>query len=106
MARNKEFYRDRGSMIWNLLFPFLIILGFSFIFNEDKQALYKVGVIVKESTVQISSKNKYNIFRDTKYIDYVEFKSVKKAIDKLGHHSIEHAKEHERRCRQKKEEEA
>ena len=89
IARNKEFYRDRGSMIWNLLFPFLIILGFSLIFNQDKQALYKVGVIVKEASTQISPKGKYKIIKDTKFIEYVEFKSQKKAIDKLGHHRID-----------------
>lgn len=32
-ARNKEFVRDRGSLTWSLLFPFLIVIGFSFAFS-------------------------------------------------------------------------
>ncbi|MEN9530195.1 MAG: ABC-type transporter permease, partial [Pseudomonadota bacterium] len=32
-ARNKEFVRDRGSVAWSLLFPLLIVIGFSFAFS-------------------------------------------------------------------------
>ena len=44
-ARNIEFYRDRSALGWSILFPFLIIAGFSLIFNESSQKLYKAGVL-------------------------------------------------------------
>ena len=55
-TRNKEFYRERSSLAWNLLFPFLIIAGFTFIFNDDNRAMYKVGVIIEQSKVQETKK--------------------------------------------------
>ena len=45
IARIREFYRDRASLYWNLLFPFFIIISFYFIFNSQESPLYKVGVV-------------------------------------------------------------
>ena len=44
-ARNIEFFRDKSSLGWNLLFPVLLLVGFSFVFSNENKALYKVGVI-------------------------------------------------------------
>ena len=44
LARNKEFYRDRGTLMWNIVFPFLVILGFSFAFSDHAQDQYKVAI--------------------------------------------------------------
>ena len=44
IARNKEFYRDKGTLLWGLVFPFIIILGFSFAFSGQSQDQYKVAV--------------------------------------------------------------
>src|SRR4051812_1167837 len=30
IARNKEFYRDHGTLLWTLLFPFIVIAGFTY----------------------------------------------------------------------------
>jgi len=43
-ARNLEFFRDKGSLGWNLLFPFLIVVGFGLIFGGGSRPEYKVGV--------------------------------------------------------------
>lgn len=47
-ARNLEFVRDRGTMAWNLIFPFLILVGFLFIFGRDAD-LFTVSVLAPES---------------------------------------------------------
>ncbi len=44
-ARTMEFVRDRGTLFWNLLFPLLLIVGFSFAFGGDDDALFKAAVI-------------------------------------------------------------
>lgn len=43
-ARNREFYRDKGSLSWSILFPLLLIFGLSFALSGDKY-VYKVGVL-------------------------------------------------------------
>lgn len=44
-ARTMEFVRDRGTFFWNLLFPVVLVLGFSFAFSGDGGPLFKVGVL-------------------------------------------------------------
>jgi ABC-type multidrug transport system permease subunit len=42
-----EFLRDRGTFFWNLLFPIILVVGFSFAFNGENDSLFKVGIIGK-----------------------------------------------------------
>ncbi len=49
VARNKEFYRDRGSMSWNLLFPVLIIGGFAFAYGGKPKPLFSIGIVEREA---------------------------------------------------------
>jgi ABC-type multidrug transport system permease subunit len=44
-ARTMEFVRDRGTFFWNLLFPVILVLGFSFAFSGDGDPLFKVGIL-------------------------------------------------------------
>jgi len=44
-ARNREFYRDKAGLGWNLLMPLLMILGFAFVFSGTPRPLFKAGVV-------------------------------------------------------------
>jgi ABC-type multidrug transport system permease subunit len=98
-ARNMEFFRDRAAYGWNLLFPFMIIIGFSVMFNEEQQTMFKVGVLIESNTnstyasenVSVSGieDNQYRNFRKTRYIDFIEFTVFNHAMDKLKHHRID-----------------
>jgi ABC-2 type transport system permease protein len=44
-ARTMEFVRDRGSFFWNLLFPIILVFGFSFAFSDQGTTNFKVGVL-------------------------------------------------------------
>jgi ABC-2 type transport system permease protein len=37
-ARNREFYRDKAGLGWNLLMPAVMVLGFAFIFSGGRRA--------------------------------------------------------------------
>ncbi len=43
-ARTMEFVRDRGTFFWSLLFPIFLVLGFSFAFSGNGNALFKIGI--------------------------------------------------------------
>jgi ABC-2 type transport system permease protein len=45
VARNREFYRDRAGLGWNIFMPILMVLAFAFIFSGEPQDLLKVGVV-------------------------------------------------------------
>ncbi|MEJ2325544.1 MAG: ABC transporter permease [Chromatiaceae bacterium] len=44
-ARNREFYRDRAGLGWNIVMPLLMVVGFAFIFRAGPEDLLKVGVL-------------------------------------------------------------
>ncbi len=118
-ARNKEYYRDRSALGWNLLFPFLVIIGFSMLFSEDKQVLYKVGVVhamvpaaaqeqqasrhmdpgtagleLRSARGPVSRNTaafieQYKNFKNTRFIEFVEFNSSDAALEKLLHHRLD-----------------
>jgi ABC-2 type transport system permease protein len=77
MARNREFLRDRGSMAWTFLFPFLVLLGFYFI-NGEERDLYKVGWVGEASGAP-----KWRL------VERVEFETRESGMDKLRHHKID-----------------
>lgn len=79
-ARNKEFIRDRGSMAWSLLFPFLIIIGFSFAFSGRNQDLFKVAVQTTSTQPE---------FLSTKFIQFIEVSDLQPAIEKLKRHQFD-----------------
>lgn len=87
-ARNKEFFRDRSALAWNILFPFLVIIGFSLVFNDERQILYRVGV-VGVGQEQAAAHRQFSHFRSTKYVDFVAFKTADEAMPKLLHHRID-----------------
>ena len=88
IARNREFYRDRSALAWNILFPFLVIIGFSVLFSEDRQVLYKVGILGPPAQEHLQGAGE-RILRDTKYIEVIHFVSREIAMDRLMHHRID-----------------
>jgi ABC-2 type transport system permease protein len=44
-ARNKEFYRDRAALIWTLLFPFLVLAGFTYGYSGRQEPLLRIRVV-------------------------------------------------------------
>lgn len=80
-ARNIEFFRDRGSLGWNILFPVLMLVGLSFVFSGDGRAVYKIGVM------DLSASE--SAFLDIKHIDFIDYKNVALATTKLEQHAID-----------------
>ena len=90
VARNYEFVRDRAGFGWNILFPFLIVVGFGVIFSSDTRSEYKLGIwpvseaVLEEQAVSVPDKLKNN-----QYVKMVGFRSLDDAMDKLLHHKID-----------------
>jgi len=86
-ARNIEFFRDKSSLGWNLFFPVLLLVGFSFIFSGDGRSAYKVGWV--EETKETQSKTRQNSFKDTRFIDFIDYEDIETAKGKLSRHTID-----------------
>lgn len=80
-ARNLEFFRDKSSLGWNIIFPVLMLAGLSFVFSGDGRGIYKIGVINLPSAD--------SAFMQIKHIDFVDYKKVSLATTKLEQHAID-----------------
>ncbi|HOP63674.1 MAG TPA: ABC transporter permease [Spirochaetota bacterium] len=86
--RNREFYRDRSGLGWNILFPFFIIVGFSLIFSQDSRSEYKAGLI-NTGSIKKEISAQYEQFREIKIIEFVEMDSLDSGLNRLLHHRID-----------------
>lgn len=108
-ARNIEFFRDKSSLGWNLLFPVLLLAGFSLVFSGDERAAYKVGMLsakpeanissslnshndqlaTVESAREIDNKDAVVKFTQLRFIDFISYDNPQRAKDKLSQHSLD-----------------
>ncbi|QDP00490.1 ABC transporter permease [Thalassotalea sp. PS06] len=80
-ARNLEFFRDKSSLGWNLLFPVLLLAIFALVFSGDGRSVYKIGVLDKDPQTLT--------FLETRYIDFIDYQQLDKAKIKLQQHEID-----------------
>lgn len=79
-ARNLEFFRDRSSLAWSIVFPILLLVGFALVFSGDGKDVYKVGVVSKVESSE---------FLQTRYVEFVDYENSKLALDKLRQHKLD-----------------
>jgi ABC-type multidrug transport system permease subunit len=82
-ARTREFYRDKAGLGWNLFMPFVMVLGFAFIFSNPEQDLYKVGLLGDASASDAPA------FVHLKHIDFIAQDNEAGAIEKVRRHQID-----------------
>jgi ABC-2 type transport system permease protein len=82
-ARTMEFIRDKGTFYWNLLFPIVLVVGFSFAFSGNNDAIFKIGVIGDNSGKSIS-------FLELSSIELINYDSGKQEVlEKIRRHQID-----------------
>ena len=65
-ARTIEFLRDRSSLGWNILLPFLLVAGLAFAFSGPERPLFKVAVMADDAKLHA---DRYP-FLGTRYIEF------------------------------------
>lgn len=81
-ARNKEFMRDKATLAWNFLFPFVVLFALGIVFSGDERNLYKVGVIEHSEAAPLA-------FLKTRFVDFIPIKKVPEALDKVRRHQYD-----------------
>lgn len=86
-ARNLEFFRDKSSLSWNIAFPVLILVGFSFVFSDEDNYQFKVGVL-QEGATPLSQPSSEK-FLQLKHIEFVPYSEQPEAIESVRKHKID-----------------
>ena len=89
-ARNREFYRDRAGLGWNIIFPFLLVAGFGVIFGSEHRTEYKIGVF----PAAVSAPETEDLalpprLLETRYVQFVGFFDQAQGLEKLAHHKVD-----------------
>jgi ABC-2 type transport system permease protein len=85
IARNREFYRDRAGLGWNIFMPILMVLGFAFIFRGGPEDLLKVGVIGATTGSDAAA----SPFLATRHITFVPVSEPAAGIPKVERHQLD-----------------
>ncbi len=87
-ARNIEFFRDRASLGWNIIFPVFVIVFISVAMGDDGKSGYKVGIIGALPTAGVAAE-----FFENRYIQLIprasSVNSRDEAIKKVGSHQLD-----------------
>ena len=82
-ARNLEFVRDRGTLIFTLLLPIMLVVGMSFVFGGPERPLFKVGVL--GSRIDRAS----HPFLGERYVDFVPIATEREGLPKITHQQVD-----------------
>lgn len=85
VARNREFYRDRAGLGWNIVMPILMVLAFAFIFTGEPEDLLKVGVVTADGELAGAG----SPFLDLAHIGFIPSLDSEKGIAKVRRHQLD-----------------
>ena len=87
-ARTMEFVRDRGTFFWNLIFPFVLVIGFSFAFSGNNDELFKVGLI---GEIPAGLESEFFSLDQIDFIDYSEEGTEvrEELVEKVRQHQLD-----------------
>jgi ABC-2 type transport system permease protein len=82
-ARNLEFVRDRGTLLFTLVVPIALVVGMGIVFGGPERPLFKVGVL----STHLSQES--HPFLHERYVDFVPVTDRADAIHKVGRHQLD-----------------
>ncbi len=85
IARNREFYRDRAGLGWNIFMPIFMLLGFAFIFSGASEDQLKVGVLAPGGELSTERQG----FLGLEYIAFLPFADAAEALPKVERHQLD-----------------
>lgn len=82
-ARNREFTRDKSTLLWNIAFPFMLLIGFYYIFAQS-QPMFKVGVLAEQDAYLSRP-----LFMSLQHIQFIPYDEIEPAIARIERHQID-----------------
>ena len=82
-ARNLEFVRDRGTLIFTLLLPVALVIGMGFVFGGPERPLFKVGVLAPRID------RAAHPFLRERYVEFIPVAEQAQALQKVSHQQVD-----------------
>lgn len=81
LARNREFFRDRGTVAWTIILPVAIVFGFAFAFSGGAPERYTVGVLGDPAAARDAL--------GIEHVEYVRAASREAGLAKVRRHRLD-----------------
>ena len=93
IARNREYYRDKGSLFWSFIATPLIVIILALVFSSESQKLFQVGIIDSKNnptnTPNSDSGMLKNLLSSEPTIELIGYKDIEVAIKKIRLHELD-----------------
>ena len=81
MARNREYYRDKGSLFWSFVATPLIVIILALAFSSESQEIFRAG--------QLTSEDSIGAFTTEPTIEIIVYKNLQNAIRQVRFHQLD-----------------
>lgn len=85
VARNREFYRDRAGLGWNIFMPILMVLAFAFIFSGEPEDQLKIGVLTADGVLPVAGRGLFAL----EYVRFVPSRQLEEGVQKVQRHQLD-----------------
>jgi ABC-2 type transport system permease protein len=85
VARNREFYRDRAGLGWNIFMPILMVLGFAFIFSGEPEDQLKIAVATANGALPAERTGLLAL----RYVQFIPLTDPQPAVPKVERHQLD-----------------
>ena len=92
MARNREYYRDKGSLFWSFIATPFIVIVLALAFSSESQHIFRVGQIIQEasSPSQTSSAHTEKTpFSADPTVEIINYNDLQHAIRRVQFHQLD-----------------
>jgi ABC-type multidrug transport system permease subunit len=86
VARNLEFFRDRSTLIFNVVFPVILIFAFAFAFPGGGGSSFKIGTVGDQPAAGGPADIAFLHYRQ---LQFVAYPSLDKPLERLAHHQLD-----------------
>lgn len=86
IARNLEFFRDRSTLIFNLVFPVILIFGFAYAFPAGGGTSFKIGLV---GDLPAAGSPADVAFLHYKHLQFVRYSELGIPLDRLAHNQLD-----------------
>ena len=85
VARNREYYRDKGSLFWSFIATPLIVIILALVFSSENQKIFQIGVLYPQSNSDVL----VNLLSSESTIDLVEYENIEVIMKKIRLHELD-----------------
>lgn len=84
VTRTKEFYRDRGALLWSMVLPVCIVIAIAIAFSGKGQTLFLVGVYQADTQMVVAEP-----LLQQPYVQRIDYDNFEQALKRVQQHQLD-----------------